>query len=317
MKILTTKDGKYKSFYKVTIFYTDNTKQRTGKYSPAFDAEEDAVLYGKEHEEEIIYDDLSSDEAALTKSSLTVSYGKSYVIEKRYTNFGKNIQYKMKFSVAVKNPKASCSKQKTIYTPWLNSEKECLEYAEETKISHGVQTKNIPVKTVDEEIWMPVPEYEKYYEVSSIGRLKSKYRKSSGHKTYERIINGTISRGYIYVVLNKPNSKPKNIALHRLVLMTFQPSFDGSKIVCHKNGDKLDNSLSNLYWGTYQENTKDLFMSDTATQAKLKISDIKEIKNELKNNYYKGCVNALAKKYKVSYTIINNIYKNKTWKWVE
>ena len=137
--MLTTKDGKYKSFYKVTVFYTDNTKQRTGKYSPVYDAEKDAVIYGKEHEEEVIYSEISSEEAAKSKSSLTVSYGLSYVIEKRYTNFGKNIQYKIKFSVAIKNPKASCSKQKTFYTPWLNSEKECLEYANNIKKTHGVK----------------------------------------------------------------------------------------------------------------------------------------------------------------------------------
>ena len=139
MKILTTKDGKYKSFYKVTVFYTDNTKQRTGKYSPVFDFEEDAISYGKKHEEESIYSDLSSDEAALSKSSLTVSYGESYVIEKRYTKFGKNIQYKMKFSVATPEAKSYYSKQKTFYTPWLDSEQECHEYADNIKKAHGVK----------------------------------------------------------------------------------------------------------------------------------------------------------------------------------
>ena len=141
MSIFITKNQKYKCSYKITKYYSDGTKQRTVEYTPAFETTEEALECAKKLSEQSQTLSITSEEASKTKKSLTVSYGKSYVVEKRYLNYGSVVKYKMKFSVEVPNPKASLSKQKTFYTPWLNSEQECKEFANDIKLSYGVTPK--------------------------------------------------------------------------------------------------------------------------------------------------------------------------------
>lgn len=48
--------------------------------------------------------------------------------------------------------------------------------------------------------------------------------------------------------------KMRLLTLHRLILSTFQPNMDTSLVVNHKDGNKLNNKLSNLEWVTHTEN---------------------------------------------------------------
>lgn len=101
-------------------------------------------------------------------------------------------------------------------------------------------------ETKDEscEIWKEIPKeivgYSQYY-VSSNGRfklpsgqIKSNYRAHSG---YKRLRIG----------------KPKYL-LHRLVALTFLPNPENKEFVNHKDGNKLNNSLTNLELATVLEN---------------------------------------------------------------
>lgn len=66
-----------------------------------------------------------------------------------------------------------------------------------------------------------------------------------------------VTNGYYRVCLKK-NNKYYNLALHRLVLITFigdYPKLD----VNHKNGIKTDNRIENLEWCTRSENIKHSF----------------------------------------------------------
>jgi len=99
------------------------------------------------------------------------------------------------------------------------------------------------------EVWLPVKDYEGIYDVSDLGRVR---RINTG-----RILKGGIDgHGYRAVTLSK-NGITECIKVHRLVAMAFlnhKPC--GYKIVVnHININKLDNRASNLELVTVRENT--------------------------------------------------------------
>ena len=111
-----------------------------------------------------------------------------------------------------------------------------------------------------EEIWKDIKGYEGLYMVSSLGRIKSLERtiiRGNGHpQTFkERILKPIItSSGYLYVSLSK-NGKQQREYVHRLVAMHFLPNPDNKPCVDHINTNKQLNTVNNLLWVTYQENT--------------------------------------------------------------
>ncbi len=98
------------------------------------------------------------------------------------------------------------------------------------------------------EIWKPIKDYEKYYEISSLGRVKSLQHKIS------KILKPSKS-AYLRVCLQK-NGVKNDQFIHRLVAIAFLDKPDGNDIVNHKDGDKLNNCLKNLEWMTTKQNAE-------------------------------------------------------------
>jgi len=102
-----------------------------------------------------------------------------------------------------------------------------------------------------EEIWMPVIKFEGYYEVSSLGRVKTLPKKQNGFK--DRILKPMVNKfGYVYVML----MGRKHIFIHRLVAEAFIDNPSNKSSVNHINGVKDGNYVSNLEWVTLSENSK-------------------------------------------------------------
>lgn len=59
--------------------------------------------------------------------------------------------------------------------------------------------------------------------------------------------------GYETVVLTKDGIR-KNYTIHKLVALAFIPNPENKKTVNHKDGNKLNNNVSNLEWATEKEN---------------------------------------------------------------
>ena len=113
-----------------------------------------------------------------------------------------------------------------------------------------------------EEIWKDIEGYEGMYQVSNYGRVKGQERWThfkNGKKPRfepERILKfAKHHKGYVKAQLRKED-KLKAFFVHRLVAQAFIPNPEGKPQVNHKDGDKLNNTVSNLEWTTQSENLK-------------------------------------------------------------
>lgn len=119
------------------------------------------------------------------------------------------------------------------------------------------------------EIWKDIENYEGYYQISNLGRLKSLERniprvnngKIVNYIQKERIIKLTKNGkdGYFKVYLRKNNTY-KRFYIHRLVARYFlkdgtEKYNDKSFNVNHKDGIKTNNKKDNLEWVTRSENS--------------------------------------------------------------
>lgn len=95
------------------------------------------------------------------------------------------------------------------------------------------------------EIYRDIEDYENY-QITSWGRVYSKDSKKF-------LIPEENEKGYLRVKLSK-NGKAKNFKVHRLVAGEFIPNPLDKPQVNHKDGNKKNNSISNLEWVTNQEN---------------------------------------------------------------
>lgn len=86
------------------------------------------------------------------------------------------------------------------------------------------------------------------------------------------------------------DKKSRTFLVHRLVLEAFVGKCPIGKECLHVNGDKHDNRIENLRWGTHIENTKDKRIHGTHSygeshhSAKLSNDDVVEIKRLLSEN---------------------------------
>lgn len=112
------------------------------------------------------------------------------------------------------------------------------------------------------EEWRSIPGYEGLYEISSIGRVRSLDRTVRHWRGGESHLRGKIKRtpidGQGYRVVNlAQEGKQRTMAVHRLVALAFLGTPPGGTMVCHGDGDCLNNQADNLYYGTAEDNAQD------------------------------------------------------------
>lgn len=102
-------------------------------------------------------------------------------------------------------------------------------------------------------MWRAVCGYEGLYEINEDGAIRSLPR--NGTVKEPRLIKSRVHKtGYLYCCLNK-NGNQKNYQVHRLVALAFIPNLDNKPQVNHKDGNKLNNNITNLEWVTAHENS--------------------------------------------------------------
>lgn len=107
-----------------------------------------------------------------------------------------------------------------------------------------------------QEQWRFIPGYEGLYQVNVKGEIKSFY---NGNKGVSRTTEGHLlkhtksSTGYYRVDLVK-NGEKHSMKIHRAIALAFIPNPENKPYINHKDGNKLNNDISNLEWCTQKEN---------------------------------------------------------------
>lgn len=81
-----------------------------------------------------------------------------------------------------------------------------------------------------------------------------KYYENYGYYKMKQHINS--QNGYIYCAVKYKNGIKGTERVHRIIANTFIPNPNNMKVVGHKDNNKANNSLDNLYWTTTQENSQ-------------------------------------------------------------
>lgn len=162
----------------------------------------------------------------------------------------------------------------------------------------------------------------KNYKIDSRGRVHSTCVRRGPNKQGTIILKPGKARGHLFVHLVK-DKKPFMRYIHRLVAEAFIPNdFPHiKKNVNHKDGDSTNNDVSNLYWGTQSENSRDAIRHGTHPgfknrgennhMAKLKKTDIFLIRKLIENSKLSKC--KIGELFGVSRGAIRKIAEGKSW----
>lgn len=106
------------------------------------------------------------------------------------------------------------------------------------------------------EEWKPVVGYENLYEVSDMGRIRTKRRKTNIKDKENFVMKQKFdTKGYLRVNLTK-DKKQKSLLVSRIVAEAFieNPCPEKFGFVGHENDIKTQNMACNLYWTDAKEN---------------------------------------------------------------
>jgi hypothetical protein len=182
------------------------------------------------------------------------------------------------------------------------------------------------------EQWKPIRGYEGLYEVSNMGRVKSLdqvsyrsngitmcYIRQKGRLLKGRLVGSKKKKQYLGVLLCR-NGKQENKKIHRLVAEAFIPNPNNYPQIDHIDGNKTNNTVSNLEWVTNEENMRRSwekglrsYCGENSPRAKLTQSEVDEIRNTYVPGVRGFGRKSLAKKYHVSENAIKAITEGRTW----
>lgn len=122
------------------------------------------------------------------------------------------------------------------------------------------------------EIWKDIDGYDGVYQVSNMGRVRSKNRKVYNYIKPGRILKPALNHpgGYLTIGLSNGNKKQKHAYVHRLVAQAFIPNPNNLPQVNHKDFNKKNNKVENLEWVTDEDNKSHFVNSRRFNEAKNK-----------------------------------------------
>jgi predicted DNA binding protein len=182
------------------------------------------------------------------------------------------------------------------------------------------------IKKIPGETWKQLQfsgsnKLRKKYAISSLGRAASY---TSNVTEDGKILNGSLTSGYRTLNLHT-DSGNGTIYLHREVAKLFcKKSSPKHKYVIHRNHKKVDNDFKNLKWATLEEVSshqqsspqKIAYKKRQANRTeglKLTATQVKAIKEAIKNPKRKLTYKQLATKYGVSEMTLYRIKSGENW----
>jgi len=103
------------------------------------------------------------------------------------------------------------------------------------------------------EVWKPVPGYEGIYEISNFGKVNS----IKDGERFPRKLNATTHYTSFSAKKLPEHKSQKSFYIHRLVAQVFIGPRPEGCIIRHLDGDRRNNHVSNLAYGTKEENVAD------------------------------------------------------------
>lgn len=157
------------------------------------------------------------------------------------------------------------------------------------------------------EVWCAVAGFEGYYDVSNLGRVRSRDRQIGKRLVKGKLLKpGYYPNKYLFVCLRK-EGVVKNAMVHRLVAAAFLEKTDNCNVVNHKDGDKQNNCVENLEWCTPSEN-----QLHSACVGLRKTHFSKQDKETMKCLYEKGLSQGkIAEKFGVSQVLVSLALRGK------
>ena len=174
------------------------------------------------------------------------------------------------------------------------------------------------------EVWKDIPGFDGHYEVSNEGRVRSKKRvviraNSSPLSVQERILKPVVGNHGYEVVQLSLNGLAKPHTVHSLVALAFIGPRPPGHDVCHADGGRRNNLVTNLRYGTRLENVHDAqrhgthIKGEKVGNSRLNRRQVEEIKRRAIDGESVMC---LATEFAISHTHVIGIRDGKRWKHV-
>ena len=127
------------------------------------------------------------------------------------------------------------------------------------------------------------------------------------------LLKPRLFKGYLRVKINGSTH-----LVHRLVALTYIPNPENKPCVCHKDNNRTNNRVENLYWGTVKENmsqaSRDGRMLGPSTSlenhSRSKLTNHQRIRIIYLYKNTDFTYRQLAKKFNVSVGCISSVIKN-------
>lgn len=153
------------------------------------------------------------------------------------------------------------------------------------------------------------------YEVSSAGEVRSwKKSRQTPNAALPRIISRwVLPNGYAVVTL-KDRGRRENVYVHHAVARAFiGPRPDGLE-VAHGDGDRLNNSISNLRYATPKENSADTLAHGRRAMGGAHYAALLTNEQARQLREFQGTHAAAARAFGISYHVAYCIRTNRTWR---
>lgn len=159
------------------------------------------------------------------------------------------------------------------------------------------------------EVWRSVPG-SPGYEISNKGQLRSYVKPGAGRGFSEepQVRTPIVDKdGYLRVQLRGPGG-PRYVTIHRLVAEVFlaDSEFEGA-LVLHGDGNPQNNTVENLRWGTYAENTGDRVIHGTLGLTRTS-EEILEMKRLYEMGFYQR---EIARVFKTTQAYVHEVITGK------
>jgi hypothetical protein len=170
------------------------------------------------------------------------------------------------------------------------------------------------ITNMENEIWKDIPEWEGYYQVSNVGRIRSLDRRTSFGSVKGKTLNQHLNKQHRLYVCFSRNHKPKKYLVFQLVARAFIKDVKDFRCFKHKNGDLTDNRSENIIYDNRDEKIndgikicdycrKEFSLDNFYIQKTGRVSkDCKECEKKNKKEYYSQNADMMIERAKIYYS---------------